>query len=165
TFGHPMSDPISRRRFVRTAAGAAALAAGANSIAAYADGRDQVLAGLDDYCQQAITEWKVPGLAIGVIRDGKLLLARGYGVRKLGSEDLVTENTVFPIASCTKSFTAAMVGKLVDQRKLRWDGPITRHVPGLVIPTREGGAEPTLRHALQHRSGLPTANMLWRSGE
>src|SRR5436190_21847806 len=148
-----MPERISRRRFVRAAAGAAALAVGANSAKAYADGRDQVLVGLDDYCQQAITAWKVPGLAIAVIRDGKLLLGRGYGVRKLGSEALVTENTIFPIASCTKSFTAAMVGELVDQGKLRWDDPITKHVPALVIPTKDRGAEPILRHALQHRSG------------
>jgi CubicO group peptidase (beta-lactamase class C family) len=124
-----------------------------------------VLSGLDEYCQQAIADWQVPGIAVAVIRDGKLSLARGYGVRELGKDASVDENTIFDIASCTKSFTAAMVGKLVDQNKLRWDDTLIKHVPFLVIPTQGRDAEVTIRHALQHRTGLPTANMLWRSGE
>jgi CubicO group peptidase (beta-lactamase class C family) len=98
-------------------------------------------------------------------QDGKLLLARGYGVRELGKDAPIDETTIFHIASCTKSFTAAMVGKLVDQNKLRWDDPLSKHVPSLVVPTQGRAAKVTIRQALQHRTGLPIANMLWRSGE
>ena len=90
---------------------------------------------------------------------------RGFGVRELGRDAPVDEQTIFSIASCTKPFTAALVGKLMDQGKLRWDDPLGKLVPGLVLPTIGGDAEVTIRHALQHRTGLPNANMLWRSGQ
>lgn len=149
------------------AASATALGLGINlQAAAIVRGADiaEAIPGLDKYCQQAMAAWQVPGMAVAVIRDGKLLLARGYGVRELGKDAPVDEHTIFSIASCTKPFTAAMLGKLMDQGKLHWDDPLCKHIPGLVLPTIDRGAEVTIRHALQHRTGLPNANMLWRSG-
>ncbi|MEO2014093.1 MAG: serine hydrolase domain-containing protein [Fuerstiella sp.] len=113
---------ITRRKFVTTASHAAALTLGANiriDAGLYIAGGDKPLSGLDDYCQQAIADWQVPGIAAAVIRDGQLLMARGYGVRELGKDAPINENTIFHIASCTKSFTAAMVGKLVDQNSAK----------------------------------------------
>lgn len=156
---------ISRRGFVRTVTGTAVgLTGGWIARSAHGAGGTDQLSGLDDYCRQALSDWKVPGLALAVIRDGEIVLARGYGVRELGKNAPVNENTVFSIASCTKSFTAAMLGKLVDQNKLRWDDFISHHLPELTAFGEAGRPEPSLRHALQHRTGLPSSNMLWRSG-
>lgn len=158
----------NRRSFVRALAKGAFAFANAGALALANRETDQVVGnipGLDEYCKTAIAEWQVPGIAVAVIKDGELLLARGYGVSDMGSKTPVDENTIFPIASCTKSFAAAMVGRLVDQKKIEWDDPISSHVPGLVVPSSVPGVEPTVRHALQNRTGLPNANMLWRSGE
>lgn len=160
-----MSRQITRRRFVTKAvAGTTALTLGASGWNTASSSEARALSGLDDYCRQSMMEWKVPGLALAIVRDGKLLLARGYGVRELGKAASVDEHTIFPIASCTKSFTAAVVGKLVDAGKIPWDDRIGKHLPGLFLPADDRSIGPTIRHALQHRSGLPAANMLWRSG-
>ncbi len=163
-----MPSGITRRKFVKATASATALALEASlQTAATVRGANtaDAIPGFDEYCQQAMADWKVPGMAVAVIRDGKLLLARGFGVRELGRDAPVDEQTIFSIASCTKPFTAALVGKLMDQGKLRWDDPLGKLVPGLVLPTIGDGFEVTIRHALQHRTGLPNANMLWRSGQ
>ncbi|MBI3862463.1 MAG: serine hydrolase [Planctomycetia bacterium] len=159
-----MSHRLTRREFVTVAGGAALAAGGLSEAARHARGAE-ALAGLDEFCRKAIAEWQVPGLALAVIGDGKLQLARGYGVRELGKGAPVTEDTVFSIASCTKSFTAAMLARLVDTGQLGWDDPLRKHLPEIILPTTAPGLEPSIRHALQHRTGLPTANMLWRSGE
>ena len=111
-----------------------------------------------------MARWEVPGLALAIVKDGKLVHSRGYGVRKLGAAAAVDAETVFPIASCTKAFTAAAIAKLVDQEKLRWDDPIAEHLPQLRLAKPDLTSKVTIRHGLAHRTGLPTANMLWRSG-
>src|SRR5262245_57346661 len=77
-------------------------------------------AGLDPYVHEAMKKWEVPGLAIAVVKDGKVVLARGYGVCELGTDRKVTADTPFTIASCTKSFTATALGILVEEGMLRW---------------------------------------------
>jgi CubicO group peptidase (beta-lactamase class C family) len=71
------------------------------------------LAGLDDYVQKAMQDWGVPGLAIAIVKDDKVVLGKGYGLRELGKPDAVDENTVFAIGSNTKAFTALALGLLV----------------------------------------------------
>lgn len=85
-----------------------------------AGGADR-FAGMDAYVAEAMQKWEVPGLAIAVVKDGKVVLARGYGVCEIATDRRVTTDTVFPIASCTKSFTAACIGILVEEGELRWD--------------------------------------------
>ena len=154
-----MSSGITRRKFVKATASATALALGASfQTAATVQGANtaDAIPGFDEYCQQAMADWKVPGMAVAVIRDGKLLLARGFGVRELGRDAPVDEQTIFSIASCTKPFTAALVGKLMDQGKLRWDDPLGKLVPGLVVqpggdpvPRRDKGVAPAA-HRIVH---------------
>src|SRR6476620_4488850 len=85
--------------------------------------------GLDAYIAEAMEKWQVPGLAIAVIKDDELVLARGYGTCQVGGGRQVTKDTVFSIASCTKSFTAACIGMLVDEKKVRWDDRVQAHYP------------------------------------
>jgi CubicO group peptidase (beta-lactamase class C family)/imidazolonepropionase-like amidohydrolase len=118
-------------------------------------------ADLDRYVAKVLAEWRIPGLAIAVVRNDSTLVAKGYGVRRLGSPEPVDEHTVFDIASLAKSFTATAAAILVDRGRLRWDDPVRRHLPGLVLPTEELTATATVRDFLSHRSGLAAANMMW----
>jgi CubicO group peptidase (beta-lactamase class C family) len=119
------------------------------------------LAGFDKYAEKALADWKVPGMAVAIVKDGKVVLARGYGVRTLGEKGRVDERTIFGIASCTKSFTAACIALLVEEGKLSWDDPVTKHLPGFKVADPYAAKEITLRDLLCHRSGLEDYMLLW----
>lgn len=119
------------------------------------------LQGLDDYVNKALKDWEVPGLALAVVKDDKLVLIRGYGVRKVGETTPVDGHTVFAIGSVTKSFTAAAVGILVDEGKVRWDDPVARHMPGFQMYDPYVNKEITIRDLLCHRTGLARHELLW----
>ncbi len=112
------------------------------------------LAGLDTYVERAMREWNVPGVAIAVVRNDSVIYSRGFGVRELGKPDPVTPNTLFAIGSNTKSFTAAAIGMLVDDRTVRWDDKVTRYLPGFELHDPYVTRELTLRDVLSHRAGL-----------
>jgi CubicO group peptidase (beta-lactamase class C family) len=116
---------------------------------------------LDRYIAKVLADWRIPGLAIAVVRNDSTLVAKGYGVRELGKPDRVDENTVFDIASLSKSFTATAAAILVDRGLLRWDDPVRRHLPDLVLPNPALTDSATVRDFLSHRSGLESANMMW----
>ena len=133
-----------------------------SSRAARADDR---FAGIDPYIREAMQQWEVPGLAIAVVKDGKLVLARGYGVCEPGKDRKVTEDTVFPIASCTKSFTAACVAVLVDEGKLSWDDPVRKHLPDFRVADPYVTEQITIRDLLCHRTGLVRGDLMAMTGE
>src|ERR1043166_120918 len=83
----------------------------------------------DDIVKKGMDEWRVPGLAIAVANDGRVVFERGYGVRQLGQPATVDEHTLFAIGSTTKAMTAALVGMLVDEKALDWDDPVVKHLP------------------------------------
>ena len=112
------------------------------------------LAGLDAYTAKAVKDWNVPGLAIAVIKGDSTLFMKGYGVRELGKPDPVTPNTLFSIGSNTKSMTAAVIGMLVDDGKMRFDDKVTRWLPGFQLFDPYVTREITMRDVLSHRSGL-----------
>ena len=89
--------------------------------------------GLDAYIAKAVADWEVPGLAIAIVRNDSVLVAKGYGVRELGKPERVDENTVFSTASLTTSFTATAAAMLVDEGRLAWDAPARRYLPSLVF--------------------------------
>ena len=104
---------------------------------------------------RAMAELKVPGAAVGVIRNGEVVLAKGYGVRDLDSKAAVTERTVFATGSVTKSFTAAAIAALVDEGKLEWDRPVREYLPWFRLDDPHATELITLRDMLSHRSGMP----------
>lgn len=126
-------------------------------------GQAAPLTGLDDYVNSAIREWDSPGLAVAVVKDGKVVLARGYGTRKVGSSALVDEHTLFAIGSISKSFTAMGLGLLVDEGKISWDDPVTQYLPYFQLYDPYVTREITIRDLLIHRSGLPEfcGGILW----
>ena len=121
--------------------------------------------GIDPYVEEAMRLWGVPGLAIAVVKDGEIVFARGYGVSSLAGGRAVTKDTVFPIASCTKSFTAACIGMLVDEGRVRWDDPVRKHVEGFELRDPYVSREATLRDLLCHRTGLVRGDLLFVKGD
>ena len=119
------------------------------------------LAGLDEYVNKAMKDWDVPGLAIAVIKDDRIVLARGYGVRELGKPEPVDERTVFAIGSSSKAFTAAAIAMLVDEKKLKWDDPTTQYLQGFQLYDPYATRELTVRDLLTHRVGLDRGDPLW----
>ncbi|HEX8692227.1 MAG TPA: serine hydrolase [Longimicrobium sp.] len=115
---------------------------------------------LDRYVADVLEQWRIPGLAIAVVRNDSTLVAKGYGVRRLGSPDPVDERTVFDIAGLTSSFTATAAAMLVDRGALRWDDPVRRHLPTLVLPTDSLTRQATVRDFLSHRTGLDPAPVM-----
>lgn len=116
---------------------------------------------LDAYIAKAVADWEVPGLAISVVRNDSVLVARRYGVRELGRPERVDENTVFSIASLTKSFTATAAAMLVDDGKLEWDAPARRYLPLLQFRDPYLTENVTMRDLLAHRTGLHASNVAW----
>ena len=95
-----------------------------------AHAQEAPLQGFDDYLNKALKDWEVPGLAIAIIKNDSIVLAKGYGVRKLGEQTPVDEKTLFAIGSSSKAFTAAGLAMLADEGKLKWDDPATKYLPG-----------------------------------
>jgi CubicO group peptidase (beta-lactamase class C family) len=119
------------------------------------------LKGFDDYVEQVMNDWQVPGLAIGIVQNGKIVYTKGYGYRNKVSKMPVTENTLFGIGSCTKAFTAATVAQAVDNGRLDLDKPIKTYIPSFKMENEYVTNNLTLRDILCHRSGLPRHDMVW----
>jgi CubicO group peptidase (beta-lactamase class C family) len=114
----------------------------------------EVLAGLDDYIGQAMTDWGIAGMSVAIVKDGEIIYLRGFGVREAGSGEPVDPHTLFAIGSNTKLFTAVVAGMLVDEGKMAWEARITDYLPWFQLQDPYVTREFTLRDALSHRSGL-----------
>jgi CubicO group peptidase (beta-lactamase class C family) len=135
-------------RFTKVAASALALALVAGAACA-APPKD-----LDAYVGRAISTFDAPGMSVAIVEDGKAVLAKGYGVRKLGDPAKVDEHTIFPIGSNTKAFTATALGMLTDEGKLSWDDKVESKLPGFRMYDSYATGEMTVTDLLTHRSGL-----------
>jgi CubicO group peptidase (beta-lactamase class C family) len=120
---------------------------------------------LEAYVARAVADWHAPGLAIAVVKDGEVLLAKGYGVREIGRPEAVDADTLFAIGSTTKAMTAAAIGMLVDEGKLAWDDPVAKHLPGFAVADAYVTRELRIRDLLTHRSGLAGTDDLWYGQE
>ncbi len=119
------------------------------------------LEGFDAVVDKAIRDFKVPGLAIAVVKDGEVIYARGFGNRDVEKGLPVTPGTLFAIGSCTKAFTTFVMGTLVDEGKLDWDTPVRTYLPGLRMSDPIATESITPRDLVTHRSGLPRHDMVW----
>ncbi|MBF0549861.1 MAG: serine hydrolase [Deltaproteobacteria bacterium] len=112
------------------------------------------LAGIDQFIAQVMGDWQVPGLAVAVVKDGQIIFTQGFGVSQVKTGQKVTPDTIFGIGSCTKAFTATVLGTLVDQGKLNWDTPARDYIPFFKMYDEYVTAHLTLRDMLTHRTGL-----------
>jgi len=118
-------------------------------------------AAIDRLARTALRDWRVPGFALAIVRDDEVIYLKGHGVRAIDGDEPVTADTLFPIASCTKAFTAAALAALVDDGKLGWDDPVRKHLPYFRLSDPEADSKVTLRDLLLHRTGLRSHDFLW----
>lgn len=118
---------------------------------------------IDEYAAKAGREWKVPGFAVAIVKDDRVVFIKGYGVRELGKPEPVDKDTLFAVASNTKAFTSAALATLVDEGKLKWDDRVTKYLPWFQLYDPYVTREMTVRDLLSHRSGLATfgGDLLW----
>ncbi|MEI6028629.1 MAG: serine hydrolase [Betaproteobacteria bacterium] len=123
------------------------------------------LAGLDAWLEAQRTGWRVPGLAVALVKDGRVVYQQGFGFRDAAQTLPVTTDTLFRGASTTKAFGAATVAMLVDEGKLAWDAPVSTHIPNLRLAGGEETRTVSLRDMLSHRTGLPPHDLLWYNNQ
>ncbi len=109
---------------------------------------------LDKLVARVLDVFEVPGIGLAVVKDGRVLLAKGYGIKKLGEPDIVGPGTLFGIASNTKAFTATALGLLVEGGLIAWDDPVVDHLPWFRMRDPAVTRKITVRDLLVHRSGL-----------
>lgn len=85
--------------------------------------------GIDEFIAKQVSDYKIPGLAIGIIKNHKMIFKKGYGVTSTSKGLPVNTQTIFPISSCTKAFTAAALGILADEGKISWDDKVVKYLP------------------------------------
>lgn len=119
--------------------------------------------GFDAYVDSVMKRFEVPGMGIAIVKDGQVVLAKGYGVKRLGATARVDADTRFGIASNTKAFTALALGMLVEEGKLEWDAPVVNHLPEFMMWDSWVTRQITVRDLLVHRSGLGlgAGDLLW----
>lgn len=120
-------------------------------------------ADLDAYVARVLKQFDVPGIGLAIVKDGRVIVAKGYGVRKLGEPAPIDDHTRFGIASNTKVFTATALGLLVEQGKIAWDAPVITYLPWFQMYDPYVTRELTVRDLLVHRSGLGlgAGDLLW----
>ncbi|MGH9753244.1 MAG: serine hydrolase [Blastocatellia bacterium] len=130
-------------------------------VAPCAFAQEAPLQGFEEYVNKALKDWEVPGVGVAIVKGDKVVLAKGYGVRKLGDPTPVDERTIFAIGSSSKAFTAAALAMLVDEGKVKWDDPVTKYLPDLELYDPYASKEITVRDLLCHRSGLARGDLMW----
>lgn len=122
---------------------------------------------IDQLVERTLKTFDVPGIAVGIVKDGRVIFAKGYGVRSLETGQPVDEHTLFGIASNTKAFTATALGILVDGGKLKWDDKVVDYIPELRLYNPYVTQDFTIRDLLTHRSGMGLGAgdlMIWPDG-
>jgi len=111
-------------------------------------------AAIDSLVERSMKAFEVPGISVGVIKDGKVVYAKGHGVRSLKTGQKMDENTLVAIGSNTKAFTTTALGILVDEGKIKWDDKVQTYIPEFKLYNPYVSEEFTIRDLLTHRSGL-----------
>lgn len=117
--------------------------------------------GLSEFINKTMPEWKVPGLAIAIVKESQVIFCEGFGLRDLQNNLPVTPKTLFAIGSCTKAFTTMAMGILVDRGQLDWDKPVRNYLPTFKLYDAYASEHITPRDLVTHRSGLPRHDAIW----
>jgi CubicO group peptidase (beta-lactamase class C family) len=121
----------------------------------------KALAGFDELVARGLKELNVPGLAVAIVKDGKVVLAKGYGYRDLEKKIPMTADTLLAIGSSSKAFTTFALGVLVDKGLVDWDTPLRTYIPWFKLKDSFASERLTPRDLVTHRSGLPRHDLLW----
>ncbi len=150
-----------RKRIIRAFCFLIILSSFLTPLAANKKGPEDLLKGLDKFITERMEEWEVPGLAISIVQDGRLVFSKGFGFRNVEKTLPVTPETLFAIGSCTKAFTAVTMGILVDEGTLEWDKPLREYLPTFNLKDKFATERMTPRDLVCHRSGLPRHDAMW----
>ena len=139
------------------------LALGAGAFLAATPLAAQMPKDFDRFVNSTLKQFETPAVAVAVVKDGKVVLAKGYGVRRMGGTTPADSHTRFGIASNTKAFTALALGMLVEEGEIKWDAPVTDYLPWFQMYDPWVTRELTVRDLLVHRSGLGlgAGDLLW----
>lgn len=116
---------------------------------------------IDDAVRHARRTWNVPGVAVVIVRDDRVIYLQGHGVRAAGTNEAVTPDTLFALSSCSKAFTTAAMAMLVEEGKLSWDDPVRKHLPWFRLADPQVERQVQLRDLVCHRTGLGEHELLW----
>jgi len=122
---------------------------------------ERKLAGFDAWMESTRKAWNAPGIGVALVVGDRVVMAKGYGYRDYGKKLPFTAQTVVPIASNTKLFTAVVAGTLVEEGKLGWDGPIQRWIPEIEFRDDALESQVSLRDMLAHRTGITRHDTIW----
>ncbi|MBC7873249.1 MAG: beta-lactamase family protein, partial [Ferruginibacter sp.] len=111
---------------------------------------------LDTYVNRALKDWQIPGVAVCIVKNGKVVLMKGYGVKEAGTTDQVDENTLFMIGSNTKALTATALAMLEAEKKLSLDDKVQQWLPDFKLYDPWVAKEANIRDLLCHRLGFET---------
>ncbi len=109
---------------------------------------------LDDLVQNTLKTFDVPGMSVGIIKDGKVVYSKGHGLASLTTKQGMNDNTLVGIASNSKAFTAVALAILADEGKLNWDDKVTKHIPEFKMYDAYASQEVTVKDLITHRAGL-----------
>lgn len=115
---------------------------------------EQIIQQIDKYAAKGLNDWEVPGMAVGIVSGDKLIYSKGFGVKKLGSDDKVTPDTLFQIGSTSKAFAVTLVGMLVDEGKLSWNDKVIQYIPDFLMYDPWVTREFMITDLMAQRSGL-----------
>src|SRR5215213_9317720 len=122
---------------------------------------DKRLAGLDTFVSRVLNDWHAAGCAVAIVEKNKLVYAKGFGYKDWEKRAPVTENTQFAIGSCSKAFTASLLGLAVKDGKLDLDKPVHDYFPELKFYNEDLTNNVTARDMMSHRTGLPRHDYSW----
>lgn len=131
-------------------------------------GYAQDVKAIDRYIEKARKNWNVPGMAVAIVKDGEVVLSKGYGVKEIGKKDKVDDNTQFAIASNSKAFVASCIARLVEEGKLSWKDKVQDYLPYFSLYNNQYvSSEVTVEDLLCHRVGLGTfsGDVIWYKSE
>ena len=122
---------------------------------------------VDKYIENARKDWQVPGMAVAVVKDGEIILEKGYGRLGWNNRNIVDENTLFAIASNTKAFVSSALAVLVDRGEIQWDDKVRKYLPRFAMYDEYVSEHITIRDLLCHRAGLGTfsGDVIWYKSE
>lgn len=124
-----------------------------------------VPADLEQFIPAQMQSWKVPGLAIAVVQNGRLIYSHGFGLRDVKDNLPVTSKTIFAIGSISKSFTSLSMGMLNDEGKFDWDKPVRQYLPEFQLYDPVASERMTPRDLISHRVGMAGHDLLWYSSD
>jgi len=125
------------------------------SLIAISERIEEIIPFFDNYVQDNMEKWMIPGMAVGIVADGELVFSKGYGVKDIDLDEAVTPETIFQIGSTSKAFTAFLMGQLIDEGKINWKDRVVDHFPEFQMYDPWVTSNFLIEDLMAQHSGLP----------